>query len=286
MILSVVMAVYNPDLNELKLCLSSLLNQTFNDFELVLVNDGGEKTIFEGIEEVGRFKKCKIINLEKNNGLAAALNVAVSESSGVYIARMDADDICARTRFEVQLSFLRHNKDVDIIGSWAKCIGSSKKIIRTRLKHNEIFMQSFFNSPMVHPSVMGKRSIFELRYDESLRKAQDYELWCRALNSGFRFANINKVLLLYRVRCGSNSSAAQIYTAEKIRANHIRKIDFLGEAEKKTLLKLANRFIVRKELSLFDLMKVCASVFGGLGWPLFALRLFFINYLKYLVKRP
>lgn len=285
MLISVIMAVYNADVDEFRDCLRSLLSQTYRDFELIIINDGGDEYFFKDIPELTEFHRCKLVHLGRNSGLATALNVGILEAEGEYIARMDADDICLPDRFEAQVSFLEKNPSVDIVGSWAKCFCGSKRTIRTYTSHNKIFLQSLFNSPMVHPSVMGRRAVFMLKYNESLRKAQDYDLWCRAFSSGFKFSNINKVLILYRVRGVSNASKEQVEFAECIRAKHISGIRFLSDIERSSLIVVANRFIAKRKVNSIALLRACFSLSSFFGNRLFVFYLIFLNYAKYSLKR-
>ena len=278
--LSVLLPVYKPCRSEFIACLHSIVNQSYKNFELIIIDDGSNFVLTDNdfylLEQLERYKLVKLI---KNMGLPYALNIGIKNSSGDFIARIDADDICFPTRFEEQLIFLEHNPHIDMVGSWAQCIGDDSKVIKPFYEHKHIYLHSLFDSPMVHPSVLGKRQVFELFYNVDFIKAQDYELWTRALMTGYRFCNIQKPLIYYRVREKGNSSYDQKLFSELVRISFIGKIDFLTFTQKENLLSLANRHLKQDLISfasLLELIYVLRSRFGL--WH--TTKLFLSNYIK------
>jgi glycosyltransferase involved in cell wall biosynthesis len=286
MFLSVIMSIYNPSEVEFKECLESLTNQTYNEFELIIVNDGGDKKIFDILAtELSHFKLLSVYHLEQNKGLAYALNFAFEKSKGKYIARMDADDICIPVRFEEQINFLVNNNNIDLVGSWAQCFGASDKVVKSPSKFSYINIDIFFNPPVIHPSVMGKRKIFELKYNKEFLKAQDYELWCRALLNGFKISNINKILLKYRIRVNSNSSKEQLLFAAEVRKKYTENCTYLNKKDKFNLLNLSNRAIEQNYITVFSVANLFFSLNKRYNEPMYIFKLLFINYLKLLYKK-
>lgn len=173
--------------------------------ELVIVLDGPLKPDLNELMRdwtASLGNKIKVVALEKNSGLAAALNRGLEHCRGKWVARMDADDISFPERFQTQLSFLEMHPEVDILGSAAIEINNKGTIgsIRERPLSHETIMDCLWASPIIHSSVIFRRDkIINLGgYDASLRRRQDYELWFRAAEAGLIFANIQKPLLWYR----------------------------------------------------------------------------------------
>lgn len=223
---SVVMSVFNEPLEWLNRSINSILSQTLDDIEFIIVDDNPEnnelKNFLDDLEKVNPF--VKIVFNEKNLGLTKSLNRALNLSNGMYIARMDADDEASPDRLLVQKRFLDENLEIDVCGSYAKCFGdisfySSKKFLVGKT-NEEILISSFFDSPMIHPSVMfrNKKNIF---YNENFLKAQDYELWGRLLVCGCKMQNIPLFLLNYRKTKKSKMFdyvSAQVSTANNARS--------------------------------------------------------------------
>ncbi len=199
------MSVYNGQ-KHLREAIDSILNQTYENFEFIIINDGSTDTSEEIIKSY-KDSRIKLINNKKNLGLPASLNKAIKLSRGEYIARMDADDISEIERLEKQVEFMEKNLSVDVCGTWINILGSFKGKWKYPTNDEDIKTRLLFNNVIVHPSVMfRRRSLLKnnLYYDPNFRKIQDYELWARAVGK-LRFANINKYLLKYRVRKKRNN---------------------------------------------------------------------------------
>ncbi|WP_270527125.1 glycosyltransferase family 2 protein [Holdemanella biformis] len=195
-LVSVIMSTYNDEefINE---SISSILNQTYNNFEFIIINDASNddtKRILDNLLD----DRLIIIHNKKNQKLAKNLNKAISISKGKYIARMDADDISLINRMSIQVDFMERNPDVDVVGSFAEKIGDQSGIISYPLKHEEIKDKLLFDNCMCHPSIMFRKSTLDYTYDENCEAAQDYELWSRIIWDK-KFANIPKPLLKYRI---------------------------------------------------------------------------------------
>lgn len=199
---SVVMPVFNGE-KYLSIAIKSILDQTFKDFELIIINDGSTDNSGNVINS---FKDERIVYLkgDTNGGLPHSLNTGIKLAKGRYIARMDADDICEKNRLERQLNFLESNPTIGIVGSSVTMInekGAKIKVLKRETSHINIKWSSLFSTPMFHPSVMGKTEIFKNNlYDENFKNSEDYELWSRLLfSTNIIFANIAEPLLHYRV---------------------------------------------------------------------------------------
>lgn len=198
--ISVIMSVYNCE-KYLKQSVDSILNQSYKDFEFIIINDGSTDRSREILESY-KDDRIRLFN-NKNKGLTKSLNEAIRYSNGKYIARMDADDISLPERFKKEINFLDSNRDIVMCGTWADFIDENGKLLREfkrPVTDKEIKREIIFHNPFIHPSVMMRKTVFnEIGfYDESFRYAQDYELWTRIVTK-FKTANIPEKLLEYRL---------------------------------------------------------------------------------------
>jgi glycosyltransferase involved in cell wall biosynthesis len=212
-LISVILPVYNGE-SYLQDAIESILNQTYQNFELIIINDGSTDKSNQIIERYLKFKKIKYIS-RVNKGLIFSLNEAIKISKGEYIARMDQDDICYPQRLEKQINFME-KKNIDICGSDYEIINSKGQIINKKDSHKSNFelILSAMMVPFIHPSVMFK-NFFQSNntFYGSDRKimAEDYDLWIKLIKMNFKFGNINEILIQYRK---TESSMSRINEAE------------------------------------------------------------------------
>ena len=199
--ISVIMAVYNG-MPYLKDAVKSILNQSYKNFEFIIVNDASTDGTFKYLKNL-KDKRIKLIDNLKNLGLAASLNKALTASKGSYIARMDADDVCLPNRLVIQLDYLEHNPQISLCGCWVNLIDKNGKVIGEKkypIGDLEIKKALKWYQPIVHPTFMARNSFYrELGgYREEFDYAEDYELLTRAMKK-YKMANIPKKLLLWRL---------------------------------------------------------------------------------------
>jgi glycosyltransferase involved in cell wall biosynthesis len=199
---SVIMSVFNGQkfLNE---SIQSILGQTFEDFELIIIDDGSTDRSLEIAKSFQRKDKRIIIISHSNKGLAKSLNIGIKSSQGDYIARMDADDISYKDRLMKQYKFMENNQSLDLIGCSIDVIDECGKIQSEKKQYTtaeKIFKTKYFQSPILHITFFGKKSFFEKHkgYRENLLYAQDYDLVLRAIDSGAKILNISEKLVQYR----------------------------------------------------------------------------------------
>lgn len=256
--ISVILPVYNGE-RFLREAIESILNQTFKDFELILVNDGST----DRSEEIMKsYQDHRIVRLDngENLGLSKSYNRAIERARGEYIARMDADDVSDPKRLERQLSFLKRHPHVDIVGSGIVFIdenGQSRGQKHPQEDHALIKFSSLFSTPMMHPTIMGKTSVFKTyHYNEGLHNSEDYELWSRLLfESKTHFANIWEQLLKYRVFPHSFTQTLNLDKRTVSAHNTIKNLGHylsLSDYQKKLILSLRQE----KNLSLLELADV------------------------------
>ena len=221
-LISVILPVWQPDISHLKKCLESLIAQTYSNNEIIIVykkSPEHDKKFFELVESFSN-NSIKII-IDKNTSLPAALNEGIQNSSGEFIARIDADDFCALNRFERQLKFKSEHK-CNVLGSWAYYVSSEGKKIgkmEPPVTHYEIRKKIMFRDPILHPSVLMDRKMLDDMglYDTNFISAEDYELWFRAIYNDYKFGNIPEYLVSIRanpesITRGSGWKKLRIYS--------------------------------------------------------------------------
>lgn len=201
--ISVIMGTYNDKREQAAQAIDSVLNQTLQDFEFIICDDGSEAVFYQWLRKYCK-KDSRIILLRnlRNQGLAAALNRCLSQACGKYVARMDADDVSKPKRFETQTAFLRQNKQYVLVGSNAELmdehgVWGERKMEETPRKKS--FLQT---SPFIHPTVMIRRSGMEKIHGycecPRIRRVEDYEFFMRLYAKGYRGYNLQETLLVYR----------------------------------------------------------------------------------------
>ncbi|MDG2449593.1 MAG: glycosyltransferase family 2 protein [Saprospiraceae bacterium] len=198
---SVVMSCYN-EIGHASRAVESILSQSFTDYEFIIIDDGstdGTRRILESYH--AKDKRIKFFINPQNIGLAASLNKGIKNAEGLYIARMDADDMAFSDRLRLQVEYLDENPETDILGSNAQMIkGKRTWISNVPLIHNEIKAFAFSQTTIIHPTVMIRRSCFKRdEYDPNLPWAEDKDLWLRWMDK-FTFANLIHPLIEYRVK--------------------------------------------------------------------------------------
>lgn len=201
-LVSVVMSVYNTPKEYLSDAVKSILNQTYNNFELIIVDDCSDIVYFD--DPFFKNDKIKILKNEHNRGCGYCSNKGVSFSRGKYIARMDSDDIALPSRLEKQVAFMEEHSDVVACGTWFKFFGNKSHEVKRIIDDNEYYRCCllFSNSPTIlHPSIMIRKETLEthnVNYDPTLRCSEDYNLWVELSNYG-KITNLKEVLMNYRV---------------------------------------------------------------------------------------
>jgi len=203
-LVSVIMATFNEPAKYIKEAIESILNQTHSNFEFIIVDDSRNLDTIETIDSYKYDSRVIIIRDDSRMGFVRALNLGLKIAKGQYIARMDADDISFKNRFEKQLEYLNSHKDIDILGGNIKIINKLGTIVSQRKYPNcRLLLQlsTIFRSPVAHPTVMFRKTIIEnqLFYDESFLKAEDSEFWFRLRNNGYIIANLPCNLLYFRI---------------------------------------------------------------------------------------
>jgi glycosyltransferase involved in cell wall biosynthesis len=196
------MPVYNEQ-NYLRASIESILNQTFTDFEFIIIDDG---SIDDSAEIIESYKDTRITFYKsENKGMVYQFNFCIKKASALLIARMDADDIAEINRFEEQIKFLETHPEIDVVGSNVIFINENGKMLCKKKypeNNHEIEFMMPMESAVCHPAVMIRKKVFDQLglYDEAFGYAADHKLFLDMISSGCRFYNIQESLLKYRVR--------------------------------------------------------------------------------------
>ncbi len=183
--------------------IESILNQTYSNFEFIIINDASKDNTLKTIKEYQKKdKRIKIINNSINLGISLASNKGLDAANGKYIAMMDHDDISLPTRFEDQINYLEKHKDVFLVGTGNYYIDENNKII-TRIKTitniNKIKKDMINGTNRIcHPSIMFRNKT-KIRYREKIFYAQDVDFFLQLLADGEKLTNIKDILFHYRV---------------------------------------------------------------------------------------
>lgn len=219
-LISVLMSVYNEPLEWLEKAVDSILSQTVQDFEFIIVIDNPDLADdrLSFLQSVSTSdKRIILLKNSENLGLARSLNIALNKASGEYIARMDADDISFSERFKVELDYFNLHK-TDMVSSLRVNIDENGRILGQSLpkKGSPEKLLPIANY-IVHPSVMIKTScITDLGGYRNFASSQDYDLWLRMLTKGYSITVLNEPLIYYRIRSNSVTSRkkmTQYYTS-------------------------------------------------------------------------
>jgi len=232
---SVIMAVYKEPVDWMRQSIDSILGQTFVDFEFIVVNDCPDREENMRILEEYKQQDSRVVIVvnEENIGLTKSLNRALDISKGEYIARMDADDISLPHRLKTQLAYLDYHPEIAAVGSWISHIdenGNEVEVARYETDPRWIRAQLLQNSQVCHPSAMFRKTVkgYNVKYDESIRYAQDYALWVSILPYG-EIANIPEVLFCYRTsnqQITSNKKSEQEACAKIIQKRAFQVLGF------------------------------------------------------------
>jgi glycosyltransferase involved in cell wall biosynthesis len=227
---SFLMAVYDGE-TYLEEAIQSVLDQTFTDFEFIVINDGSTDGTAKIIERYRRQDDRICAHEQPHRGLVASLNRGLDLACGEYVARMDSDDISVPKRAAKQVAFMDAHPEVGICGTWIETFGSGGAVAR-RYPADDATIRSWllFESVLAHPSIMMRRELLVktgLSYDAGSVHAEDYDLWVRAARH-MALANIPEVLLRYRLH---SQQVVQKHEAEKLasaRLVRLAQLEYLG----------------------------------------------------------
>lgn len=228
--ISVIMSVYNEEIIDLERAVSSILNQTFKNFEFLIIQDNPDNSnITNYLKEIEKKdNRVKLICNSYNIGLAKSLNKGLSHAKYNIIARMDADDESYPTRLQIEYDIINLKK-VDLVFSQCNFVDEANQIIKTSKKFpygNKLIKTLKFKNIIPHPTVMYRKDVVQnLGGYSTIPIAEDYDLWMRMINKRCKFYPINQILLNYQVRLNSmtNSNYYKTYLADRLIKKQYKK---------------------------------------------------------------
>jgi glycosyltransferase involved in cell wall biosynthesis len=219
--ISVLMPVYNAE-KYLAEAVESILNQTFTDFEFLIVDDGSRDRSLKILQRYAQQdSRIRLISRE-NRGFVATLNELIAIAQGSYLARMDADDISLPDRFQQQVDFLNTHPEVVCVGGEQDWIDDAGRTLMhcTQAQDNEAVqaLALIGQTPINHPSAMMRRDpVIQLGgYDEAMFLAEDLDLWLKLGEIG-QLANLPATVVKYRLHANSISETRQVEQTEQRR---------------------------------------------------------------------
>lgn len=220
-LVSIVIPVHNGE-KYIKESIDSCLNQTYNNIEIIVVDDKSEDRTLEILKEYGQ--KLTVIPVEKQNGLGNVINIGIRESKGKYIARMDADDIMYPTRIEKQVQYLESNPNCVAVGGQIDIIDENSNITSHReyaIEDRDIKKNRFLFQPFAHPAVTLRKSTIESigLYPENIWKVEDVKFFLILSTKG-EFHNLKDTVLKYRMTYKTESQSKMLDHFKK--TNEIR----------------------------------------------------------------
>lgn len=266
---SVLMSVYAKEKPEyLKQAIQSMMDQTLPTNDFVLVCDGPLTAELDALIEDYEHKypeQFHTLRLEKNQGLGNALREGVQACKNNLVARMDSDDISLPNRCELQLKQFENDPQLSLcsgyIAEFNKDIHVIQSIRKVPITHKEILQFAKKRNPMNHVAVMFKKqAVLEAGNYIEMNLAEDYYLWVRMFQSGFRAANLSEVLVYVRIgngmfsRRGGLSYAKKIYTLQEsfLRLGFINRLEFWENCAIRIIASLAptsvRSYLYRKKL--------------------------------------
>lgn len=246
---SILITVYNAE-KYIYDCIDSIINQTYKDFEVIIINDGSTDKTSEILSTI---KDQRFVIVHRTHNYIASLNYGLKISKGAYIARMDADDVMLPNRIEEQVRLMDSHPEVDACGTWSRTFGNMTFDIRVAenlivCPIAELLIKNIFT----HPTMMLRKEFLiknNLKY-KNYSYAEDYKLWVDMAQCGGTFWIIPKILLHYRL---SEKQVSNIYYKEQVSTSlKIRNevlLSILNDKKCNEIEALQNIYIIMSNLN-------------------------------------
>ena len=254
--ISIIMSVYNCE-KYLQYSIDSIINQSFKDFEFIIIDDGSTDNSLKIIEEYQvKDERILLIKNKNNIGLAASLNKGIKLGKSKYIARQDADDISNIDRLKIQYNFMEKNKKIDILGSNCSFIDLYNRHIfyYDKFSKNNSYKETLLSQQAIFPhgvAFIRSNTIKKLNgYNENFYYSQDGELWLRAIKNNYKILVLSNILYNYRL-CPVSGKAKyghrqynkiknEVYS-NFISNNNIKNLNPLSMKVKNNIMKYNNK---------------------------------------------
>lgn len=225
-LVSVLMPAYNSE-KYIAQAIQSILDQTYSNFELCIINDGSSDNTASVINQFDDPRIIKV-NHSENRGLVATRNALIEMARGEYIAYLDNDDIAFPDRLEKQVAFLEAGKADLCSGAYETYNQETGARRQSKERYTDSDIKALISvyCPLCNPAVMGRAEVFKkFRYIPGNDHAEDYSMWQAIALAGYRLANLKDKLITYRIHPKqisrvANASAATIF--DRCRADYIR----------------------------------------------------------------
>lgn len=310
---SVILPVYNAQ-KYLREAIDSILNQTFKDFEFIIINDGSRDSSPEIIKSYSD-ERIRYYDNDGNKGLIYTLNRGIDLAKGEYIARMDADDISMPTRFEKQVAYMDSHPDCIVCGTDTQSFYNDKikdfiiKLLPSHYKYDDCTIKKYLliSACFAHPTVFIRTKTLidnNIRYKEEYKHAEDYKLWIDLCDYG-NFHNLHEKLLKYRITptqiTKNRETVVELKsTAKKCRKEYIEKyfrynseipkIIFRQKLDTSSIKMLKKKITDKEELKNLSYDVYCSLsnyTLKGFLYFLFSLDVIRVNvvYARTIIKR-
>lgn len=237
---SVMMPAYNVE-KYIGEAIESILNQTFQDYELIIIDDGSTDSTYNIMEEYRRkHEKIRIFKNKENKGLSFTRNRLLSLAKGDYLAILDSDDIAFPYRIEKQVNFLDKNPPVGLLGGaveYFNDINNSTKISKRLKGSDKIACRLLFQNVFGQSTVMFRKEFADLKYREEYPPAEDYDLWVR-MSWQTQTDNLADVMIRYRTHQNNISTIKREERLENVRAIYKMQLERMTIIPKKRELDI------------------------------------------------
>lgn len=255
--ITALMTVYNGE-SYLHQAIDSILNQTFSDFEFIIVDDGSTDNSLQIIQSYDD-ERIIVVRNQVNQGVAESRNLGVKSANGKYIIYMDADDISLPNRFIKQFRFMENNPDVDVCGSARELFGDRAGISTPPLTHWELLTGLLWKCNVYPPTVIQRRSTL-IALGELFNKDFDYgeftDFLIRLSVKGIKFANIDEVLLRYRWHA---NNVSRLYKEDQMQRAYQARLPFFNElrvSNPESKIKVHAKLINGKKLNKNEVLTI------------------------------
>jgi len=215
---SVLTPIYNTNPTHLREMIESILNQTFTDFEFLILSDSPDNTEIDAVVKSYKDKRIKYSKNKHNMGISASRNKLLKMARGEYVAIFDHDDISVPTRLAQEVEYLDANPHIGVVSGIMQCFGANDYVLNVPEYDTDIKMAMTNDCCVWHTATMIRKSVLDennIEYEEYYTPCEDYRLWAR-LMSVTHFHNLQTVLVKYRVFAEQTSSRQQ----ERMKSMH------------------------------------------------------------------
>lgn len=197
---SIIMSEYNTETSLLKKSIKSIVDQTFKDFEFIIIDDCGKNDVKKIVDEFND-QRIKVFRNKKNSGLIYSLNKAIELSNSDYIVRMDTDDYAYPDRIKLQYDFIKKHPEYSVVGMRCDYF-DGYKVYGESFISGKIEREDLLKSvPIIHPTViMNKKHIKKIHGYKNFSRCEDYALWIELFVNGYQLYVMEEKGIRYTIR--------------------------------------------------------------------------------------